>query len=199
VLGSKVVFVALFTVILGLEKLSSTLWIAVLLTAAATALLGGGSGGPGQRAALFRSLLYGFSAATIFALTDITQQRWIRDWGLMPYLATLFFTMALLSLGLLPLFLRDGYQMTASSWRWLVSGAVIMSVQAGGVAWGIVNLGATTTNVLFNSRGAWSVVLVWVVGHWFGNQESARGSRVMLRRLAGSLLLLSAILMLNRR
>jgi len=72
-------------------------------------------------------------------------------------------------------------------------------VQASGVAWGIVNLGATTTNVLYNSRGVWSVVLVWWVGHWFGNTERARGPGVMLRRLAGSLLLLSAILLLTRR
>ena len=197
-LGTKVVFVALFTVCFGLERLEGAIWIAVLLTAAATALLGGG-GHPAHRAATLRSLLYGFSAAAVFALTDISQQRWIRDWGLMPYMATLFFTMALLSLGLIPLFLRDGIRMDATNWRWLAGGGALLSVQASGVAWGIVTLGATTTNVLYNSRGAWSVVLVWVVGHWFGNTEGAHGRAVMLRRLAGSLLLLSAIFMLTRR
>jgi drug/metabolite transporter (DMT)-like permease len=197
VLGSKVVFVALFTVLFGLEKLSGSIWIAVLLTAAATALLG--SGAHAQRSAILRSLLYGFSAATSFALTDITQQRWIPSWSLFPYMATLFFTMALLSLLLLPLFLHDGRQMTATNWRWLASGAVLISVQASGVAWGIVALGATTANVLYNSRGVWSVVLVWCVGHWFGNTESTRGRSVMLRRLGGALLLLSAILLLTRR
>jgi drug/metabolite transporter (DMT)-like permease len=198
VLGSKVVFVALFTLLFGLEKLSGSIWIAVLLTAAATALLGGGGGSSSQRAVLFRSLLYGFAAAGTFALTDITQQRWIREWSLMPYMATLFFTMALLSFGLVPIFRGDGHRMTATNWRWLAGGATLISVQASGVAWGIVHLGATTTNVLYNSRGVWSVVLVWVVGHWFGNEESARGSRVMFRRLAGALLLLSAILLLTR-
>jgi drug/metabolite transporter (DMT)-like permease len=199
VLGSKVVFVALLTMLFGLEKLGGAIWIAVLLTAGATALLGGGGGNSTQRAALFRSLLYGFSAAGVFALTDISQQRWIRDWSLLPYMATLFCTMALLSLGLLPLFRRDGYRMTGTNWRWLTGGAALISVQASGVAWSIITLGATTTNVLYNSRGAWSVVLVWVVGHWFGNTESAQGSRIMIRRLAGSLLLLSAIFMLTRR
>src|SRR5688572_27554677 len=103
VLGSKVVFVAIFTVLMGVEQIGPAIWIAVLLTAAATALLGGGSGHT-QRDALFRSLMYGFSAAATFALTDVTQQRWIGEWGLLPYMATLFSTMALLSLGLLPLF-----------------------------------------------------------------------------------------------
>jgi len=199
VLGSKVVFVALFTMLFGLEKLGSAVWMAVLLTAAATILLGGGGHGSGGGAALFRSLFYGFSAASIFALTDITQQRWIPEWGLMPYVATLFFTMALLSLSLLPLFIRDGHRMTSANWRWLAGGAALLSVQNTGVVWGIVTLGATTTNVLYNSRGVWSVILVWVAGSWFGNRESARGSRVMLWRLAGSLLLLSAILLLTRR
>jgi hypothetical protein len=170
----------------------------VLLTAAATTLLGGG-GGSGQRAALYRSLFYGFSAASIFALTDLTQQRWIPEWDLMPYVATLFLTMALLSLSLLPLFVRDGHRMTSANWRWLAGGAALLSVQNTGVVWGIITLGATTTNVLYNSRGVWSVILVWVAGSWFGNREGARGSRVMLWRLAGSVLLLAAILLLTRR
>lgn len=197
VLGSKVVFVALFTVLFGIEKLDGAVWIAVLLTAAATALLGSG-GRAREGTVLFRSVLYGFSAAAIFALTDVTQQRWIRDWGLFPYMATLFSTMGVLSLGLIPLFRNDGHIMTAASWRWLAGGAALISIQASGVAWGIVTLGATTTNVLYNSRGVWSVVLVWMIGHWFGNTESAQGSRVMLRRLGGSLLLLSAIFLLAR-
>ena len=74
-----------------------------------------------------------------------------------------------------------------------LAGGTLLSVQALGIAWSIVNLGATTTNVLYNSRGVWSVVLVWTVGHWFGNAERSQGRGVMLRRLAGSALLLAAI------
>ena len=197
VLGSKVIFVAFFTVLFGIEQLNGAVWIAVLLTAAATALLG--SGGAHRHSALFRSVLYGFSAASVFALTDVTQQRWIREWGLFPYMATLFFTMGVLSLGLIPLFRNDGHVMTAASWRWLAGGSALISIQASGVAWGIITLGATTTNVLYNSRGVWSVVLVWAIGHWFGNTESAQGRRVMLRRLGGAMLLLSASFLLTRR
>jgi drug/metabolite transporter (DMT)-like permease len=199
VLGSKVVFVALLTVLLGLGKLTAGIWAAVLLTAAATALLGGGGHNKTDRDVLLRSLLYGFCAAISFAFNDLTQQRWIPEWGLFPYMATLFFGMAVLSLLLIPLIRNDGHQMTAASWRWLSVGAALISAQACGVAWGIVHLGATTANVIYNSRGVWSVVLVWTVGHWFGNKESSHGRSVMLRRLAGSLLLLSAIFMLTRR
>ena len=191
VLGLKVIFVALFTVLLGAGAISATTWMAVLLTTVATALLG--SGGTTHRGALFRSLLYGFCAAAAFALTDVTQQRWVREWGFSHYVPAMFLTLALLSFGLLPLFIRDQREVSAASWRWTVAGGALVAVQAGGVAWSIVTLGATTTNVLYNSRGMWTVLLVWSIGHWFGNEERAQGRTVMLRRLAGSLLLLAAI------
>jgi drug/metabolite transporter (DMT)-like permease len=198
VLGSKIVFVAMLAWLFGTETLNGMTWLAVLLTAAATALLGSGNTGA-QRTAIFRSLLYGFSAAAVFALNDITQRWWLGSWALLPYMTTMFFTMAILSCGLWPLFRRDGHVVSALHWKWLAVGSVILGIQACGVAWGIVTMGATNTNVLYNSRGVWSVVLVWCVGHWFQNTESARGRGVMLRRLAGSLLLLSAILLLTRR
>src|SRR5688572_11842796 len=53
VLGSKIVFVAFFTVLLGAETIDRAMWLAVLLTAAATALLGGGR--HTQRDALVRT------------------------------------------------------------------------------------------------------------------------------------------------
>jgi hypothetical protein len=57
----------------------------------------------------------------------------------------------------------------------------------------------TTTNVLYNTRGIWSVVLVWVVGHWFENAERNQGARVMIRRLSAATLLLIAVLLSIRK
>jgi drug/metabolite transporter (DMT)-like permease len=197
VLGSKIVFVALLAWLCGTETLNGMVWLAVLLTLAAAALLGAGGTGA-QQAAIFRSLLYGFSAAAVFALNDISQRWWLGAWGLAPYMTTMFFTMAALSCGLWPLFRRDGHVVSATNGKWLAAGSILLGIQACGVAWGIVTMGATTANVLYNSRGVWSVVLVWCVGHWFGNTERTRGRGVMLRRLAGSLLLLSAIVVITR-
>jgi drug/metabolite transporter (DMT)-like permease len=197
VLGSKVIFVALFSAALGTETISGATWLAVLLTAVATVLLG--LGHPhARRDAIVRSLVYGFSAAAFYAVTDITQQRWVHEWGFSHYVATLFLTVAILSLTLVPL-LRDGRAVPSESWRWIIAGASVLTVQACGVAWSIVTIGATSTNVLYNSRGLWSVVLVWTVGHWFGNAERMHGRAVMVRRFAGSLLLLGAILLIARR
>jgi drug/metabolite transporter (DMT)-like permease len=198
VLGSKVVFVALFSAAVGSEKIEPTTWLAVLLTAGATVLLGF-SHANADRDAILRSLIYGFTAAAFYAWTDITQQRWVHQWGFTHYVATLFLTVAVLSLTLIPLLRNDGRDVPASSWRWILTGGCTLAVQACGIAWSIVTIGATSTNVLYNSRGLWSVILVWTVGSWFGNAERSRGRAVMFRRLGGSLLLLAAILLIARR
>lgn len=198
VLGSKVVFVALFSAAFGTEKIGVLTWLAVLLTACATALLG--IGHPhAQRGAILRTLLYGFSAAAFYALTDITQQRWVHEWGFTHYAATLFLSVAVLSLTLVPLLRGDNRAVPGASWCWIVAGASVLAVQACGVAWSIVTIGATSTNVLYNSRGLWSVVLVWTIGHWFGNTERGHGRAVLVRRMAGSTLLLAAIFLVARR
>lgn len=198
VLGSKVIFVALFSAALGTEHISGTTWLAVLLTAGATALLGFGHP-HADKEAILRSLIYGFSAAAFYALTDITQQRWVPAWGFPHYIATLFLTVAVLSLTLIPLLWRDGREVSGASWRWIVAGGCTLAFQACGVAWAIVTIGATSTNVLYNSRGLWSVVLVWTIGSWFGNAERGHGRAVMMRRFAGSMLLLGAIFLIAHR
>jgi drug/metabolite transporter (DMT)-like permease len=198
VLGSKVIFVALFSAALGAETIGASTWLAVLLTGLATALLSIGQP-HADRDAILRSLIYGFSAAAMYALTDITQQRWVRAWGFSHYIAMFFLTVALLSFTLIPLLRGDGLEVSAASWRWIIAGGSTLAVQACGVAWSIITIGATPTNVLYNSRGLWSVVLVWTIGSWFGNAERGRGSAVMLRRFAGSLLLLGAILLIARK
>jgi drug/metabolite transporter (DMT)-like permease len=197
VLGSKVIFVALFTAALGAAEVTPAMWLAVVLTACATALLGGGSAV--KRDALFRSLLYGFSAASAFALTDVLQQRWVKLWGFTHYAPTMFTTVAVLSLGMIPFFHGKLRALPAAGWRWSVVGGALLSVQALGIAWAIITIGATTTNVLYNSRGVWSVVLVWTIGHWFGNAERTQGRAVMVRRLCGSALLLGAIVLVTQR
>jgi len=160
VLGTKVIFVALFAALLTQERLTPAVWFAAIITAVATALLGGDKTRSAKHVAL--SLGYGFAAAAFF--------------------------------GLMPFFSAPLRAMPASSWRWALAGGAMLSIQATGMAYSIATFHeVTVTNILYNTRGIWSVVLVWVVGHWFGNVEREHGTRVMLRRLIGAALLLSAV------
>ena len=81
-----------------------------------------------------------------------------------------------------------------------MGGAVLLSLQATGIAFSIVAYKEVTlTNILYNTRGVWSVLLVWAAGHWFSNTERSVGGRVMGRRLAGAGLMLLAVFIGLRR
>ena len=77
----------------------------------------------------------------------------------------------------------------------VAAGAVLLAVQ--GVMF-ITSVSqyrqATSANVLYSSRGLWSVVAVWAIGHWFANREQHLGARVLVWRLVGAVLLMAAIL-----
>jgi drug/metabolite transporter (DMT)-like permease len=194
VLGTKVIFVALFATALAAEPLSGAMWVAAVLTTIATALLGGFRAG---RAASSRSnLWYGFLAAAAFALTDVLAQKWAPSWGFGHFAPTMFLIVALLSFALVPFFSGP---LRALPWRWVAPGATLLGLQATGIAYAIMVFGsATRTNIIYNSRGIWSVLLVWTIGGWFGNVERAQGHAVMARRLVGSTLLLAAIVLVAK-
>ena len=87
-------------------------------------------------------------------------------------------------------------QTTPAYIPWICAGAVCFAVQ------GLMFIStisiyrqATSANVLYSSRGLWSVVAVWGVGHWFTNREQHLGARVLAGRLVGAILLMAAIAM----
>ena len=71
---------------------------------------------------------------------------------------------------------------------------LLMGVQALTIVYAIAAFGrATEMNVIYASRGLWSVIAVWLVGHWLHSQEQALGKAVLRRRLLGASLLMVAI------
>lgn len=198
ILGTKVMFVALLAVIFGNEKLSPGLWAAAALTTVATALLG--TERRVNRALLLPSFLYGFAAATLFASTDVLMQQWVPAGGFGYFVPTMFLAIAIYSFTLVPFFRGSISAMPRSSFRWAVGGGLTLGLQATGMAYSIaVFREVTTANILYNTRGIWSVIIVWTIGHWFANTEREHGTGVMLRRLFGAMLLLGAVFLSLRR
>ena len=198
VLGTKVIFVAFMAVLFAGDHLTNALWGAAFLTTAATILLGGEI--RANRARVLPSLCFGFSAALLYAATDVQQLRYAPAWGFGRFAPVMFATVGLLSLGLIPFFSQPLSQMPRRSVAWTLGGAVLLSLQATGIAFSIVTFKEVTlTNILYNTRGVWSVLLVWAAGHWFSNTERSVGGRVMGRRLAGAALMLLAVFIGIRR
>lgn len=194
VLGTKVILVAFFAVLFSGEKLTPALWIAALLTTIATALLGGEI--RTNRARVLPSLIFGFSAATAYASADIQQLNWAPAWGFGHYAPVMFLTVAALSLLAIPLLPEPLSSMPRRSVGWAVAGGTLLSIQATGIAYSIAEFREVTlTNILYNTRGVWSVLLVWAAGHWFSNTERSVGNAIMGKRLLGAGVLLAAVLL----
>jgi drug/metabolite transporter (DMT)-like permease len=192
VMGTKVIFVAFGATLLAGDRLSGALWLSAFLTVAATGLLSGEIRANRER--VLPSVVFGFAAALAYALCDITQALWVKEIGFGRFAPVMFATVGLLSFGLIPLFEAPLLRMDPAVFRWTAAGAVVLSLQATGIAYCLgVFREVTLTNILYNTRGMWSVVLVWGIGHWFSNTERSVGPAIMLRRLAGAALLLLAV------
>ena len=79
---------------------------------------------------------------------------------------------------------------------WLIAGSLCLAFQGLMFVSALAVYGqATEANVLYSSRGLWSVVGVWLVGHWFGNRERHLGPRILTARLVGAALLTAAVVL----
>ena len=194
VLGTKVIFVALFTVLLIGIAVPLRLWFAALLTALSLVLLGGGGGGHASRRTFLLTMVWAGLAAFHFAISDVLFQKWAPDWGGIRFAPAVFAVCAVLSLGLIPFFHAPLLSLKGEGRSQLLGGMLFLGVQGAILYYAISRHGhATSINVVYNFRALATILLVWCIGHWFQNREREVGRAVMLRRLIGSALLLFSI------
>jgi drug/metabolite transporter (DMT)-like permease len=190
VLGLKIIFVALLTTVLLRDHLSTPIWIAAVLSSVAVGLLNFTSVAH-RRVGL--TVLLASAAAAAYAFFDVLVQRWSPSWGAGRFLPIMMAFVGVLSL---PLLLLDRSSPVPAAQKWLIGGALCLGTQSVMFVSGLALFGhATRANVLYSTRGIWSVVAVWVVGHWFRSSEQHLGRRVLMWRLIGAALLMSAIVL----
>jgi drug/metabolite transporter (DMT)-like permease len=192
VMGIKIVLVALSSVLLLSDPVPLKWWVAAGLSSLAIVLLSRGETRP--RHAAGRTVAAAALAAVCFALADVLVQKWAPAWGPGRFLPIMFGTVAVLSFGLVPFFSAPLRAVPRAAWGWLVGGGVLLAMQAGSMAYALGVFGdATAVNIVYSARGLWSVVAVWLVGHWFANEEQKLAPAVLRSRLAGAVLMLAAI------
>jgi drug/metabolite transporter (DMT)-like permease len=195
VLGLKIVLVALFTTFLLADRLTGAMWAAAGLSSVAVALLN--QARTASHARIGTTILLSGSAAAAFAIFDVLVQKWSPAWGSGRFLPVMMAFVSIFSLALWPLGREAGSSGTAvfRTPSFLV-GAFCLALQSVIFISTVSRLGhATAANVVYSSRGLWSVLAVWLVGHWFANREQQLGRRILAWRLCGATLLLTAIVL----
>lgn len=193
VLGLKIMLVALFSAVLLADPVPLKWWLAAGLSTLAIVLLNlGAKGIPHRRVGA--TVAWGALAAAAFALTDVLVQKWAPAWGAGIYLPMMFGSLAIYSLGIIHRFQAPLRSVPSAAWPWLAPGAVLLALQAASVSYALAVYGdATAVNIVYSSRGLWSVVAVWLIGHWFGNEEQVLPPTLLRNRFIGAILMLAAI------
>jgi drug/metabolite transporter (DMT)-like permease len=193
VLGVKIFLVAVLVTVLAGEALRWQIWIAAFFATVAIAFLNQ-SGGRAAHHQVGRTIVAAGLAAAAYALFDVLVQQWAPIWGLGRFLPLTLGCSGLLSFGFIFRFRRPLTAIPRAAWPWLIGGVTAMGLQSlifvsTIAAWG----NAAAANVVYSSRGLWSVALVWAVGHWVSSRERQLGPRVLGWRVAGAVLMSSAI------
>ena len=193
VLGIKILLVAALVAVWGGEALRWQLWVAAGLAVLGIVLLNRRSAA-GTHHHVGRTILTAGAAAACFALLDVLVQRWSPLWGLGRFLPLVVGLSALLSLTFVLHFRAPLLSIPWTTWRWLLGGTLIIGIQSALFVSLIAAKGhAASINVVYSSRGLWSVVLVWWVGHWVQSREQHLDGSVLASRLAGALTMIIAI------
>lgn len=195
-LAAKVVFVALLSLFIPGSRPDPDLWLAVLLTMTGMVLL---HRGPSHRASRpLPTLAWALFAALTFAAADIVVQVAAPVAGFTLFMPVMFGTVALLALPLLwPHVLRAPRRPRADGARhWMTIGVLLLGLQAVGMGTAIGLFGdATGANVVYGSRGLWSLLLLALLAHRLGIKDSVFDRRTLLLRVTGSVLVLVAVVL----
>ena len=192
-LGTKVVFVAIGSVLFTAQQLSIPLWIAALLTALGIFLIGFRDVRGARHAAFTAGIT--LTSAAFFGLCDVMLSSWAGRFG--PFTFLSISSLIVGALTMMVWFFQGRKQILPPRGprMWTIASAVVVAIQAImiGLALGFFN-DATGINVMYASRGLWAVVLVYWFGSMLGNDERATSGRVFGWRFLGTILLTVSVI-----
>ncbi len=191
-LGVKVVFVAFFITLLTGRPLEPNLVLASAITAAGVFLMGFSSSEFSRKTLL--TIVFAMAANASFAISDCVIQMRMGEVGTLWFMAGVYWTTFLISLALVPFFRAPLSAIPRGARKWTAAGAVIMCAQAFTLvaAMGIFKM-AALANIIYATRGLWSIAVVWFAGRMLGNNEREAGPKLMSIRLAGASMMTAAV------
>jgi len=194
VMGTKVIMVALCSSLLRVGEVPLKWWIGAALSTAAILLLHLGE--QAKHRNVGQTVLLAFGSAASFGLGDVLLQKWVPAWGAANFFPPMFLIVGLVSCVFIPFFSAPLSALNAAAWRWVAPGAGLLALNNAGVVLAIGIVGsATAVNIVYSARGLFSVLLVWLIGHWFASEERHLGGAVLRARFIGAALMIAAIML----
>jgi len=197
VMGCKVLIIVAISALVLKQPVPLEWWLGAALVAISVALLSGGKSRPDEgRHGRMLTVFWAFLSALMFSITDLIIQEISDDLPPFAFIPVVFGTQAVLSLALIP-WCRFGQSRPALGKRaslWLGGGVIFNTLQILLMALSLSTFGrAAEINIIFNSRGLWSVILAAAFARYFASGEHNLPRSVLVARLIGAALLLAAI------
>ncbi len=201
VMGVKVIIVAVLAVMMGVGSVTKELWIGAFLTVIAIYILSKPDKlNLSHKRSLWITIILSLLTSLAFAISDLIMAKYAGAFGEMPFILYVMAFTALFSSFIIPYFEGPLRTIPRVSWLWIGLGSVAMALECIFYCYALACYNdPTAVNILYSSRGIWSVALVWLIGKRLGNTESEQGQGLMMKRLIGSFLLFAAILIVILR
>ena len=198
VMGLKILMVAALSAVFFTKPLTIQMWISAALATAGVVLLNLS----GRKKDTAKNPNTGFTiitaaiAALSYTAFDVLIQKWAPDWGLGRFLPATIGLVGLYSCALIPFFKAPLRALPPFAWKPLAGAAFFMSLQAVLFVSSIAHFqNAAAANVIYSVRGLLSIAAVWLLGHWFANEEKQQGAAAFGPRLCGAALMFVAVVL----
>ncbi|MBT8042190.1 MAG: DMT family transporter [Kiritimatiellales bacterium] len=133
-------------------------------------------------------------SAVSFALCDTCLQQWAREWVVLRFASITFGLAALASLVLIPRFSTPWVQLSRKAKTHVLTAAAFSALTALCMAFALGHYGhAPEVNIAYSTRSVMSILVAWGLGRFIGGREHHVSRAVLLRRLAGTAILMAAL------
>ena len=194
VLGSKVVFVALSASLLIAGSMKPLMWVAAIITTAGIFLMSATDFKTPKGARLDGPVVMALISAAFFALADVLLQRWAPAFGAKTFLAIMSATTGALSLFAMTLLPKRPPMPWNRATQWSLGGSALIAAQSMlmGISLAFFN-DAIGVNVIYATRGMWSLAVVALLGPLLGNRERHESGRAYGIRIVAAMLLMAGV------
>lgn len=193
-MGTKAVFAVLIAIVCGTEAVGLPIFLAALVAMLGVVFLGF-SGNGAERVGISISLA--LLSSLTFAGSDTMVGVFAGEFGVPSFLFIAMAVNAFLSFLLIPFFTEPLREIPRAAWPWMLAACLLMAGQALLLNFTLGRFQhVAEINVIYSTRGLWSVVLGALAVRFFDQSGGANASRTYALRFAGALLMCIAIAIL---